>query len=417
MTLLARSASKEMPPKPLLALRAGAILAAVLLTAPAVAAQLAAQRCPKPAEFALVFSHGYSTDKMPAEDERFEDLLKKIKDAGSNVIHCPYTDKRLALCKKHGVKMMIDLLIDDHHVYKNPKGAQVLCEKLHKNPDVWGYNIWNDPFGKSADGRVRDINNVRTWDPTHPAFCGTYRTVGMKGLHNPDVFGYYDFHWKRGTAQHFPHLLAYSNWAKERNAVFYTWLSCTSGQPGKGNFNRSLYSANTGIACGLKGIIWFLGDDMMNRKTQEWTEIGRDIIKVQKEIAPLSKELMKLGQPSALYSTPITKTMNNDPIKDAKEPVLPPGLNGRALPKDFWLQPTSGEFVLGVFQDEQKRACIFVANNNAYVEQKVVLKVNRPGGVFLFQRSKGQWEAQKLDDGAVQITLAPGGGELFRFDK
>ena len=112
------------------------------------------QRCPKPAEFALVFSYGYAADKMPAEDERFEDLLKKIKDAAFNVIHCPYTEKRLALCQKHDVKMMVDLFVEDHHVYKNPKGAQALCEKLQKNPDVWGYNIWNDPFGKSADGQI-----------------------------------------------------------------------------------------------------------------------------------------------------------------------------------------------------------------------------------------------------------------------
>ena len=129
----------------------------------------------------------------------------------------------------------------------------------------------------------------------------------MKGLDNPDVFGYYDFHWKRGINQHFSHLLAYSNWAKERDAVFYTWLSCTSGLPGKGNYNRNLWSANTGIACGLKGIMWFLADDMMDRKTLEWTETGKDIIKVNKEIAPLAKEIAKLGHPTEIFATPITK--------------------------------------------------------------------------------------------------------------
>src|ERR1017187_3922963 len=138
-----------------LACAAGSVIL-ILFFAASASAQLDKQRCPKPTEFALVFSFGYAADKMPAEDERFEDLLKKIKDAGFNVIHCPHTDKRLALCKKHGVKMMVDLLIEQHHVYKNPKGAQGLCEKLQKNPDVWGYSIWNDPFGKSADGRVRD---------------------------------------------------------------------------------------------------------------------------------------------------------------------------------------------------------------------------------------------------------------------
>ena len=119
---------------------------------------------------------------------------------------------------------------------------------LRNHPAVWGYNIWNDVFAKTAPGRKRDINSVREWDPTHPAFCGTYRTVGMNLLTNADIMGYYDFHWKRGTDQHFSNLLAYANWSRERDAWFCTWLSATSGEPGKGNFNRSLYSANTGIA-------------------------------------------------------------------------------------------------------------------------------------------------------------------------
>jgi len=374
------------------------------------------QRCPKPSEFALVFSYGYVNDKMPKEDERFEDLLKKIKAADFNVIHCPYTEKRLELCKKVGIKMMVDLLFDEHHVYKNPENAKKLCEKLKNNPDVWGYNIWNDGFGKTVEGRKRDINNVRTWDPTHPAFCGTYRVIGMSKLSNPDIFGYYDFHWKRGTGLHFPHTLAYSNWAKERDAWFYTWLSSTSGLPGKGNYNRNLFSANTGIACGLKGIMWFLADDLINMKTHEWTANGNDIIKVHREIAPLRKELAKLGNPSAIYSTTITKTMNNDPVPDAKKDVFPPGLDGRAFPKDFWLQPEGGEFMLSVSKDEKKRTYVFIANHNAYAEQKVLLRPSIAGPIMIFNRKESAWQHVTAKGGVLTVPLTPGGGELLRLD-
>jgi hypothetical protein len=379
--------------------------------------KLEKQRCPRPTEFALVFSYGYAGDKMPTEDERFEDLLKKIKDAQFNVIHCTYTEKRLALCKKQGIKMMVDLLEEAHHVFKNSKEAQALCEKLRNHPDVWGYNIWNDGFGKSTEGRRRDINNVRQWDPTHPAYCGTYRTIGMKGLTNPDIFGYYDFHWKRGISQHFPHLLAYSNWARERDARFYTWLSCTSGQPGKGNYNRSLYSANTGIAFGLKGILWFLANDMMDMKTQQWTEIGRDIIKVHKEIAPLSKELAKLGNPVAIYSTSITRTVNNDPLPEGKKEMMPPGLDGRAFPKDFWIRPDAGEFVLGVFHDEQKRDLVYLANHNAYAGHEVSLIISDRKQFEMFDCQEGRWEKLKVEQGRVRMELQPGGGMLLRVSK
>src|SRR5438128_2204949 len=82
---------------------------------------------------------------------------------------------------------------------------------------------------------------------------GTYRTIGIGHIPNADILGYYDFHWKRGIGQHFSHLLTFSNLARENDAGYYSWLSATSGQAGKGNFNRNLYSVNTGMACGLKG--------------------------------------------------------------------------------------------------------------------------------------------------------------------
>ena len=125
------------------------------------------QRCPKPGKFALVFSFGYGSDTMPQEDARFDELLAKIKDAAFNVVHCTYTEKRLELCKKHGVKINVDLPAPEvHHVYKSPDKERAVCEKLRGNPDVWGYNIWNDRFAKSGEGRrhatyARALGNVR----------------------------------------------------------------------------------------------------------------------------------------------------------------------------------------------------------------------------------------------------------------
>jgi len=381
------------------------------------AAKLEKQRCPKPKALASVFSFGYGGDDMPRDDARFEELLVKVKEGGFNVIHCTYTDKRLELCKKHGVQMMVHLLHEEtHHVYKSPDKAKAVCEKLRGNPDVWGYNVWNDTFAKSVEGRKRDINSVRTWDPTHPAFSGTYRSIGMSRLTNPDVFGYYDFHWKRGVGQHFPRLLEYAKWAQERDAWFYSWFSVTSGLPGKGNFNRNLWSANTGIACGLKGILWFLATDMMNGKSLTWTAHGQDIIKVNAEIMPLKLEIAKLGNPIAIYSTPIT-TCNNEPLPGGKTEMMPPGLEGRAFPKDFWIQPAGGEFLMGVFQDDQKRGAVFLANHNAYAEQKVTLKATRSVKASQFNRKDGTWQPLEVKDGTLTLPLAPGGGELLRFER
>jgi hypothetical protein len=397
----------------------GLFLPALALVAVAAAdepdtAKLEKQRCPKPSELALVFSLGYGSDLLPADDAKFGDLLRTVKDGGFNVVHGTCTEKRLELCKKHGVKLMVDLLAEPH-VYKSPDRAQALCEKLRDNPDVWGYNVWNDTFAKTGEGRRRDVNNVRSWDPTHPAFCGTYRTIGMEHLTNADVLGYYDFPWKRGLNQHFPHLLAYSGWARERDAWFYAWLSATSGQPGKGNFNRCRWSANTSVAFGLKGVLWFLGSDLLNVDKLEWTDAGKDVVKVNQELLPLAGELAKLGNPTAVYATPVTRTPNDEPLPDGKKEAMPAGLEKNGFPKDFRAPPAGGEFVAGVFTDEGKRDVLFVANHNAYAAQRVVLKVAAGDKVGLFDRQTGKWQPVEVKDGAVSFPLAEGGGEMVRF--
>ncbi len=383
----------------------------------AAVAKLDAQRSPKPGEFAIVFSFGYGGDTLPKDDADYDTLLSKIKEAGFNVIQSSYTPKRLELCEKHGIRMMVDLQADGHHhVYKSPDLAKAVCEKLRGNKTVWGYSIWNDPIRKTYNGRKRDINNVRTWDPTHPAYCGTYRTDGMRHITNADVLGYYDFHWSRGREQLFGHLMTYRQWAIERDAVFYRWAEVDAGQAGKGNYNRCLHTVNTSIACGLKGVLWFLATSMMNQKTLEWTTIGKDIAKVNAQIAPMRKVIGELGNPSAVYSTRITRTLNDDPLPEGKTSMMPPGLESAAFPADFWIQPARGEFVMGVFKDKTKRPVMFLANHNAYQAQEVQLKITRAGKVSIFNRTTGDFAAIAPADGVLALKLEPAGGQMLRFE-
>jgi hypothetical protein len=385
--------------------------------APADPAAAAAekQRCPRPGEFASVFSFGYGGDTMPKDDARFDELLRKIKDAGFNVVHCTYTDKRLESCRKHGVKMMVDFLADEHHVYKSADQAKALAQRLRGSPDVWGYNIWNESFGKTGPGRQRDILAVRSWDPTHPAYCGTYRTYGLRHLACADVMGYYDYHWKRGPHYHFPHLLTYCKAAHDNNSIVYRWVEAAPGQPG--NVTRSLYTANTSIACGLKGLLWFLATGLMDKDTLQWTPAGQAIAQVHREIMPLKAEIMKIHLPSAVCSTPITRTANNEALPDARNEMMPPGLENNGFPKDFAVQPAGGEFVLGAFKDDQGRDAFFLANHNAYATQEAGLKFTRPVKVSLFDRTKRQWAPMTVTDQTVRLTLQPGGGELLRLEK
>ncbi len=373
-------------------------------------------RAPRPSDFAIVFSFGYGGDKMPKDDAKFEELLKKIKKAGYNVILTTYTPKRLKLCKKHGVKMMLDYLsVTHHHVYKSPNKAEAIAKKLRNNHTVWGYALWHDRIGRTYKGRMRDIRTVRKWDPTHPSFMGTYRVDGMSRLTNGDVLGYYDYHWQRGPQYNYSHLLRYANWCRERQCVFYRWCRDNPGRPGKGNYNRCAYTVHTSITCGCRGGLWFLATDQMNPKTLEWTTVGKDVAKVNLTVIPMANELAKIKIPYAVYSTPITKSSKDRPV-DGKD-VMPSGLENHRFPKDFFVQPKSGEFAVGFSKAGKNQEIGYFANNNAYLPQKVTLTLKGIKGVDIFSREKKAWQTLKLNNDIVQFEIPPALGMLVRFKK
>jgi len=80
----------------------------------------AAVLLPYPKEFAVVFSLGYGRDPFPQSTDLFEILLRKIKEGGFNTVLCSPTEKRTEACRRNGIKVMVDLLAPEHHVYKNP---------------------------------------------------------------------------------------------------------------------------------------------------------------------------------------------------------------------------------------------------------------------------------------------------------
>ena len=399
--------------------------------------ELAKQRAPKPKEFGSVFSYGYGHNHMPKDDAQFDALVKTIKAGGFNIIHTTYSEPRLQSCKKHGVQLMVDLLShQDGHVYKGEENiakARAICEKLRGNPDVWGYNIWNDVINKTYPGRIRDINSVRTWDPTHPAYSGGYMTRGLNHMTNADILGYYDFHWSRGLPKHLGHAQTLLGITRGCNANWYTWFAAAPGGDGEQNLRRSMWSTNTGIACGLRGILWFLaasekvekvdGVDkvvgfnpvLLDPEKLEWTPAGKDIVKIHEEIiGPLGTEIMAVPLPSAVYGSNVKKTTDNQPLPDGKESLPAPGTT--PVPTDFWLQPTSGDIIMGISTDAEGRGPVFVANYNAYAPQQVSLKVGKPLKASLFNRKQKAWQPLEVKGGAVSFPLEAGGGELIRFE-
>ncbi len=58
-----------------------------------------------------MLSLGYGEgDHFSSDPKIFENLLINMRKSGYNTIHCIYRDWRVELCRKHNIKMMIDVL-------------------------------------------------------------------------------------------------------------------------------------------------------------------------------------------------------------------------------------------------------------------------------------------------------------------
>jgi hypothetical protein len=359
----------------------------------------------KPKVFAIIFNMGYGGDAMPQDKEGFEKMVLACKEANYNVLLCKYDDWREEICRKHGMLMFVNLLDGAHHVYRSPEVTKALCEKLRGNDTIYGYHLWSDQVGKSLPGRNRDIANVHEWDPTHPNYVGTYRLGGNDGLVNPDLHGYYDFHWRRGGL--WGHLNGAWGISKAKACSFLIYMQSDPGMVGKGNYNRLAYSNSVSIAYGLKGMMYHYRGGTYAGNGQ-WDELGKDLGKANGDVLPVGPELMKIGTPIDVYSTPISIDAKN------RYPVDPPAVPGgfKAVPEDYWAKFESGEFVVGVFKDKDQRDAAVLANHNAYIAQSVKLRPKDGKTVELFDRESKSWQALTPADGVVQFEIGPGSFQL-----
>ena len=378
-----------------------------------------AQAKRRPKTYIAIFINGYSGDPMPKEPAQFDKLLKAITTEGHfNAVLCRYTPEREALCKKYKVLMVVDLLADGSHVYRDPEKCEVLLKKLQGNETIVAYHLWSDKFGKTGAGRARDINNVHKWDPTHATYIGTYKNYSLGYLAKSDFVSYYDFSWKRGPHKNFPNLLSAWKAASTHDNRLGRYCETDAGLPGKGNPNRLQYIQTTSIACGLRGAMWHIGSRIMNMSSFQFNQYGKDLAKVNAYIAPMRQEIAKVGLPKAIYSTPWKTDWNHRPVPQKEgQTVMPPGLENNRFPKDFWIQPVTGEFVMGVSKyDYKDKDVVFIANHDAYGEQTIKLKLTKPAKPHIFNRKTKKYVALRVTGGAISFKLDPAGGEIILFD-
>lgn len=366
----------------------------------------------RPDRFAIVFNMGYAGDALPQDPAEFEALVRGMKEAHFNVVLCQYERQRAEICKKHGVQIFVDLLAPKHHVYKNVAEAQKLCESLRGDPTIYAYHVWSDNIGETYAGRTRDVKNVHQWDPTHPVYVGTYRMSRVSRVESLDLFGYYDFHWTRGG--HWQHLARAADVARAKDARFLRYCDPAVGVIGKGNPNRVGYTFATSIPFGLKGYLFHYAGGIIDPKTGKLDALGEDLKKVNGRFAPIGAEILKLGNPEAVYSTAITVTAKNEPT--GVDAAVPDGLS--PVPEDFWFRAADGEVLLGLFKDGDGRDVLALAGHNPYKEQQVRLAFPRAvKTIEQFEPEERRWKAMGQDAQDATLTVVEYGVSLVRVSR
>jgi hypothetical protein len=380
-------------------------------TPDATAEEIKAAKPKRVPRFHILFSMGYgSEDGLPRNPAEFEAWITTIKAGHFTAVMCNHEPWKEEICRKHGIKMLINLLSHKyHHVYKNTEKTAMVCKGLRNNDAILGYHLWSDKVGGMAAGRDRDVNNCHTWDPTHPTYVGVYKTHGLHAVKDPDSLGFYNFHWKRGRHRHYRALRILHGLAKERDCGIHRWIETDAGLIGRGNPNRCGFTASTSMVFGLKGVWWFIGSRLM--RGGKWTGAGKDIVKVNGTLVKLGPEVDKIGIPSVVYATATTKDMND---RD-KKPDPPGGLP--TLPKDFWAQVLSGESLVGVYKHEDGSDVLFFGNPNSYQPQKMAVKLAGAKSVRLLDRETGKYKELELKDGVVEFEMPPACCELLKIAK
>jgi|GEM_PF-1381228 len=282
--------------------------------------------------------------------------------------------------------------------------VRAICEQTRGSKGVWGYGLWYDN-GTSGSILNHAVEKLRLWDPTHVTFVGSYRHRGLESVNiNPGCYGWYDFHWTRGVLWHYLDMHVLHDICTRRNAIPGRYAAYSG-------LKQDFLTVNQSIAAGSKMILWFIGGPY-SRDTYEWND-DQDLVRIAAEVRQMYKELMLIGLPTHIFSTPTTKTHDNKPLPN---PAIPRWF--KPIPQDFWTQVTGGEAMLGFFDYKDGKKAIYVANHNAFAPQEMTLKFNLDDQptVKIFDRKHGGWLPLPSKDNSVSFTLSEGGGELLRIE-
>lgn len=356
-----------------------------------------------------------------------EAIVKAVADLDYNVIM--WDSSKLELCKKYGLKLMIDhgqkgwdppgdsrwaVRWREYMERVGPLTPEMAASHIGDD-NVWGYHIYDEPpVEKFDDMRAQQVV-LNEADPSHPAYInlfsggGDYLDQYMETVKPNFVsFDYYQWWW--GNEGHYSNLEQYRAAALKADVPLFSWVEINAnkdsergeGDPPDDNLIKLRQSVYTNLAYGVKGIQWFTTPNVFEHGTANVTPEGKDVGVINKELKKIGPVLVKLRSTEVYHSLPVQE-------------------HTKQLPDDHWVETEAQGLVLGFFKDDDhaKSDYLLVANKNFEKERWVTLNFDRPvKKVRKFDKIKGKWKTLKLQRHtirkSIKFILEPGDGDLFR---
>ena len=322
----------------------------------------------------------------------------------------------LDLCRDAGLKaILFDI---------SPSQAR----RLRAEDSVWGYSLKDEPENHEFPRIARLAKSLRRADPGHPV----YVNLGWKA--DPDLFvrtvkpqilSFDDYRWW-WKEDFLPLLDKYRRISLEEDLPLLFWVEANTGpdsEAGPGavypadNMARIRSSVFTALAYGARGIQWFV--DRLIFDGSRLTHAGEDVALVNAELKNLGPVLMKL---------------RSSEVYHCGSGQVPRG--ARSLPRDFWVQTSTPEGLIGLFKDSAGRDYIMAVNRGTEHTRQARLRFKTPvSRAQLLDKKSGRWidlsleqistagrEAEDLSPQPtvlveIRFPLSPGDGELIRIDE
>jgi len=176
---------------------------------------------------------------------------------------------------------------------------------------------------------------------------------------------------------------------------------------------RAPHENAASIPFGLKGYLFHYAGGVVDERTGALDQLGKDLQAVNARFAAIGDEILALGNPTAVYSTAISKTEKDRPVEGA--PAVPGGL--APLPPDHWFRVEGGELLVGLFKGPKGSDVLAAACHNPYAPQTVTLRFGSPVKVSLFDRARKRWTPSQPVRNTISFRVEEYATELVRIER